>query len=103
MEEFNGANLPVTEIARRVGVSAPTIYQWKRRLGLEGATIAHEESGPMVRVIAANWPTAPVAALPSAHGSISLVFATGLVCRVEPDFDEQTLLRLVNLLADTHG
>jgi transposase-like protein len=102
MEEFNGANLPVAEIARRVGVSVPTIYQWKRRLGLEGTRSAHEESGQMVRVIAANWPTATVKALPGAPGTVSLVFASGLVCRVEPDFDERTLLRLVNLLAATH-
>lgn len=103
MEEFNGANLPATEIARRVGVSVPTIYQWKRRLGVETTTTTREESGPMVRVIATNWPTATVAALPGAQGTISLVFASGLVCRVEPDFDERTLLRLVNLLTATHG
>jgi hypothetical protein len=99
MDEFKGSDVPVAEIARQVGVSVPTIYQWKQRLGENGKLAGSAMNGSMVRVIATSWPPTDVGSLPGAHGAISLVLASGLLCQVEPDFDEQTLLRVVNLLA----
>jgi hypothetical protein len=103
MGKFEGCNLSSAEIARRVGVSVPTVYQWKRRLEFDGNTADQAHRGSMVRVVAANWPPVAPAPAPVASGSISLVLGSGLLCRVDPGFDEQTLLRVVKLLPPTDG
>lgn len=101
MEEFRASKMSVAQFARRIGVSVPSVYQWKRRLREE---LAPQRSGApsfasMVRIIPTADPAAPFPGEGKRDAGVSLVFCSGLVCRVESDFHEQTLLRLLQLLS----
>jgi transposase-like protein len=96
MDEFHRSGVSVATFAAKIGVSAPTIYSWKRRLELrQDSDLSGAPLPPsMVRVIATGAPAARVDA------GISIISSCGLSCRVERDFDEETLYRVLQLLAN---
>jgi hypothetical protein len=99
MDELRQSGMSVATFAKRIGVSAPTVYNWKRRLGRRQvcADLPSPVPQSMVRVI----PSGETAAFPSpstADAGISIILPGGLACRIESHFDEQTLTRLLRLL-----
>jgi Mn-dependent DtxR family transcriptional regulator len=102
MDEFRQSGLSVAAFARRIGVSAPTVYNWKRQLAQRQHCTDSPPPVPqsMVRVIPSG---APAAALPvpiTADAGISIILPGGLACRIEPHFDGETLRRLLRLLSN---
>ena len=105
LDEFDSSKMSVAEFAELVGVSVATVYQWKRRLrespGFQAANAPSSQS--MVRVIATAEPATAFAPPPKRDSGVSFVLASGLICRVEQGFHEETLMRLVQLLAPDGG
>jgi len=102
MDEFRQSGMPVAAFARRIGVSAPTVYNWKRRL--EQRPVCADSPLPvpqsMVRIISSGGTAAAIPAPSAADAGISIILPGGLACRIEPHFDEQTLKRLLHLLSN---
>jgi DNA-binding transcriptional regulator YiaG len=97
MDRLDGSGMPVAQFATRIGVSVPTVYQWRHRLREAGA----EGAPTMVRIVplAGLASVSPVSAA-THDGGIAIILPGGLVCRVDPGFHGETLLRLVEILAN---
>jgi len=92
---LENSNCTVAEFAAEIGVAVPTIYNWKRRLHSESGERTGQSGPSMVRVIAQPEFSSP-SATPSSKIDIHL--PNGVTCSVCPGFDEQTLLRLIDIL-----
>ena len=102
MDEFQQSGMSVAAFARRIGVSAPTVYNWKRRL--EQRRVCADSPSPvpqsMVRIIPSRGTAAAFPVPTTGDAGISIILPGGLACRIEPHFDEQTLRRLLDLLTN---
>lgn len=97
MDEFQQSGMSVAAFARRIGVSAPTVYNWKRQVCADSPSPVPQS---MVRVIPSRGTTAAFPAPTTGDAGISIILPGGLACRIEPHFDEQTLRRLLDLLTN---
>lgn len=106
VEQLNASGQTVAEYARSHGVKAWALYEWRRRLGMQGAAaLALSERAPdtaaptrsaflPVRVAAAEPATAAFSP------PLEVVVGSGRVVRVPPSFDAATLRRLVAVLEE---
>ena len=106
--EQAGSGLTVSGFCRREGFSPNSFYRWRRVLGegdggLAGNAGEFRPTGPDPGV-----PFVPVSVRASAEVSsrpvpseafpVEAVLPSGLVLRVRPGFDSETLVRLIGLL-----
>jgi transposase-like protein len=92
LEEQEQSGLSVAEFAEEIGVTASTLYQWRRRLsspdrgaggmaaGLVRVQVAREEAGP------------------AARSSLVVRLRGGRVLEVPPGYDADELSRLIEVL-----
>lgn len=75
----------VAELAAEIGVSAPTLYQWRRRFG---PTITHDDGADLIEVDVAR------------HGSSTIEIVIGSVTvRVPPAFDVTQLRSVLEIVS----
>jgi transposase-like protein len=109
--EQAGSGLTVSEFCRREGFSPNSFYRWRRVLlegdgGLDSNAGESKPTGsdpgvPFVPVsvrASAEFPSRPV---PSEAFPVEAVLSSGLVLRVRPGFDSDTLVRLLGLLGSS--
>ena len=81
---FEGSGQRASEFCRRAGVSTTTFYKWRRRLAKERGGgfaldfVEVERQEPSV--------------------GVELVTTRGMVVRLQPQFDEATLARVLDVL-----
>jgi transposase-like protein len=91
LEEQAQSELSVTEFAAEVGVSAATLYSWRRRLA---DTAGANEAGDLVEVQVTGD-----AAVLRRGASIVLTVDGRLRIELETDFDDGALERLLRILS----
>ena len=74
----------VAELAAEIGVSAPTLYQWRRRFG---PTIDHDDGADLVEVDVAR------------HCSAIEIVIGSVTVRVPPAFDEAHLRSVLKIVS----
>lgn len=87
----------MAEFADELGVSAATLYQWRRRLADNGERSAVTESSEpkLIEVLLADrLPSAP----PSAPASFTVWLTGSRSVEVPADFDAEALQRIVRTL-----
>jgi len=92
LDQWRRSGLAAPDFAVACGVSAATLYRWRRDAGPALVEIVEPRAG---RDASAASALSAVAA----PGSIDLVLPGGAVVRVAPGFDVATLRRLVEALA----
>lgn len=93
LEAQAASGLSVADFAQRLGVSVPTLYQWRRRLGSpERADSGGESPARLVEVTVAR-PT-----LPATDGMVVRLCSGRRSIDVPRDFDDAELRRLVAAL-----
>ncbi len=95
VSRWRRSGMSAADFAPSVGVSVPTLYLWRRR------TVAGGERGAMqptfVEIAPRSEPSAP------SGSGLELLLPRGLVLRIGPGFDAESLRRLVDCLAPGRG
>ena len=92
LEAQAGSGLTMAEYARREGLGTQRLYWWARRLS-RFASEASTSPRPFVEVVRSPTP------LPLSRASVlEIVLACGRRVRVEPDFDADSLRRLLDIV-----
>lgn len=88
LQRFAVSGLSAAQFCAQEGVSLPSFYSWKRRLGRESLDPGMEGSGPRLLPVRLHDPCS----------GIELLLPTGVVLRVAAGADEHTLRCLLSLL-----
>lgn len=88
LQRFAVSGLSPAQFCAQEGVSLPSFYSWKRRLGRETLDGAAEESGPRLLPVR----------LHDSCSALELVLPGGIVLRVAAGADQATLRCLLSLL-----
>ena len=91
LDEQEESGLSVAAFAEEAGLSAATLYSWRRRLG-RAAT--RGGTAGLVEVCVSD-----IAAIREAPGRIVVAVAGGTRIELDADFDESALERLLGVLA----
>jgi hypothetical protein len=104
VERWVESGLTAKEFAAEVGVNSATLMHWKYRLAAEARGTANRPAEPkkedavsFVEVQAVAPGVKP--ARQTSSPAFELVFASGAMLRVPPDFDAATLRRLLDVMA----
>lgn len=106
VEQWRASGETVAKYARKHGLSAWTLYDWRKRLGEQSPSTAEpSEPGPTTRQATrgAFLPVRVAQVSTAAHGvatPMEVVLAGGRVVRVGSDFDGAALRRLVAALEE---
>lgn len=100
LEDQEASGMSVAAYADEVGVSAATLYQWRRRLeGEDGAQQSANSDSPdpdLIEVLLATQPEAPLRSLDSTGLTVHLGGSRRI--EVPQNFDADELKRLVRVL-----
>jgi transposase len=95
LARFSASGLRPAEFCAQEGVSLPSFYSWKRRLGAEGRpadTRATDDPAPGPRLLPVRLGAAPA--------PVELVLPGGTVLRIPPGCDPAFVRSLVGALGD---
>ena len=104
LERWQASAGSVRDFCERAGVSEPSFYQWRRRLGVPAKRAEPAASGRVggllpVRIVGDGLEGAGAADGATAAG-VEVMLASGRRLRVAREFDEATLRRLLAVLED---
>ena len=96
--ELEATGLSAAQLARRENVSLGTVYQWKRKVR-EDVTGNYKTDPPPIELILTDSTTGSSPLALSSSSGLILAFDNGIKCTIEPDFDAETLLRVIGTLS----
>lgn len=96
---WRASGLSVAAYCRRIGVSQPSFYQWRRKL--EGAVGGARDSGAnRTRPSPSELSFLPVQVVGVGNAPLEIVLPNGVVVRVPPGCDRALLRDVVRLWED---
>jgi transposase-like protein len=91
---WRASGLSVAAYCRRIGVSQPSLYQWRRKL--ESAVEGDRHSGAnRARPSPAEFSFLPVQVVGLGNAPLEIVLPNGVVVRVPPGYDRALLRDVV--------
>ena len=90
ISELERTDLSATDLARREGVAVGSVYQWKRKV----RESLNEAGQPIEVILPGPVLDSSLSVATASPSGLTLVLG-GIDCKIEPGFDEGTLLRLI--------
>lgn len=99
IKAWRASGLSVAAYCRRIGVSQPSFYQWRRKLE-SAAEVARAPGGDRVCPAPSEFSFLPVQVVGLGSAPLEIVLPNGVVVRVPPGCDRMLLRDVVRLWED---
>ncbi|NJN44956.1 MAG: hypothetical protein HC806_09715 [Anaerolineae bacterium] len=97
IDELESTGLSGADLARREGVSVGAVYLWKRKV-----REIHEIGEPIEMILSDPAQNVPLQAATN-HSGLTLTFGNWIGCKIDPGFDAETLLHVIETINQARG